>query len=93
MLDRNDIETSAYERDVDRKEREYELKLSLFRQDPYSYCEYNILAFSIYDMLNMCLEALLPDFDMEAAVEYRENACARKDLLAAIRDSVEKIEL
>jgi hypothetical protein len=71
----------------------WERKLAIFREDPYSHCEWNIEEFSVYDMLDIVLDALLPDFDMEAAVNYRANQCARKDALAAIASAVGKVEL
>ena len=63
MLDRNDIETRQHELSEEQAERLYEIKLSIFRQDPYSHCEWNIEAFSKYDLLSLALEVMLPDFD------------------------------
>lgn len=93
MPDGNTAALSQYEADNDRAELSYERKLSLFRVDPYSFCEWNIDAFSKYDLLSVALDALLEDFDTEAAVSYGgPNQCARKDILAAIEDSVQKVE-
>ena len=94
MKDYNTAALSQYEADQDRAEQEHERKLSIFRSDPYSYCEWNIDAFSKWDLLSVALSTLLEDFDTESAVSYGgPNQCARKDILAAIEDSVQRIEL
>jgi len=89
--DCNTVSLRLHELRQDRLDAEYERKLAEFKRDPYSYCEWNIEAFGIYDMLGVVLEVLLPDFD--ADISLPANQCARKDLLAAIRDSVDKVEL
>lgn len=81
-----------WESEQDRLTEEYERKLAEFKRDPYSYCEWNIDAFSKYDLLAVALEYLLPDFDPDM-VDEKAGQCNRKDILAAIRDSVDKVEL
>jgi hypothetical protein len=91
MKDRNDVETRAFERSADQAEQVFERKLAIFRDDPYSYCEANLAAFGIYDLLGVALEALLFDFD--ESLDFKASPCARADTFAAIRDSIEKVEL
>lgn len=94
MLDGNTAALDQFERQLLRNEREYKRKLAEFRNDPYSYCEWNIDAFSKYDLLSIALEAILADFDDEAAKNFgASNQCARRDILAAIEGSVQEIEL
>ena len=93
MLDRNEVETRAYERHESRLESEWELKLAEFRRDPFTYCAENLDAFGKTDLLDIALESILQDFDMDAAVEHKANQCAHKDMLAAITDSIWRIEL
>jgi hypothetical protein len=94
MRDRHDIELARFEQAQDAAEIVNEQKLAIFREDPYSFCEWNIDAFSKYDMLAIVLEYLLPDFDQMAADNYsKASQLARKDLLVAIQDSAEKVEI
>ena len=90
---RHEIESRQFQRTEDALDADFEVKLGLFRQDPYSECEWHITKFQdhIWQMLDICLEALLSDVDEQFGADYRANKDSREQLVQVIRDVIAEV--
>jgi len=89
MHDRNTAELNQFLSRQEAQEAEYELKRSEFERAPYDHCEFNEAAFSKYDLLSIALEY----YAGEIGIDWTAGPCSKKDFLAAVQDSINKVEL
>ena len=86
---------ARHERLQDVQDIDWETKLAIFRQDPWSECEWRITDFQplIYALLDLALDEVLSEIDEQLGADYRPNPESRKQVVQAVKDVIAGVEI